>query len=175
MDMKKYMILVCVGKDRPGIVEDLSNILFEHNANIEDSRAAVMGGRFSVMILFSCTLEELEQIGTDMQALEPLGLKATLHEADDPAALAAEPALPLILEATSMDHPGIVQKMVRILRRHDVNILVLNTKVTQAPFSGAPLFNLNLEAAVPMHTPIAQVKAKLLELAAELNLDLNFQ
>ena len=75
--MKKYMILTCVGKDRPGIVDDISTMLYEHNANIEDSRMAVMGGRFSVMILFSCTLAELERISTGMKELEPLGLKAS--------------------------------------------------------------------------------------------------
>ena len=173
--MKKYMILTCVGKDRPGIVDDISNTLFEHNANIEDSRMAVMGGRFSVMILFSCTQSELERIRASIQGLEPLGLEATLHEADDPAALEVRPALPLILETTAMDHPGIVRKMVQILRSHDVNILGLNTRVTRAPFSGAPLFNLSLEAAVPTVTPLAQVKAELEELAATMNLDLSFR
>lgn len=173
--MKKYMILTCVGKDRPGIVDDISNTLFEHNANIEDSRMAVMGGRFSVMILFSCTLGELERIRASVQGLRPLGLEATLHEADDPAALEMRPALPLILETTAMDHPGIVRKMVQILRSHDVNILGLNTRVTRAPFSGAPLFNLNLEAAVPTATPLAQVKEELEKLAAAMNLDLSFK
>jgi glycine cleavage system regulatory protein len=107
--------------------------------------------------------------------LKPLGLEATLHEADDPAALEARPALPLILEATAMDNPGIVRKMVQILRSHDVNILGLNTRVTQAPFSGAPLFNLDLEAAVPTATPLAQVKEELEKLAAAMNLDLSFK
>ena len=173
--MKKYMILTCVGKDRPGIVDDISSMLFEHNANIEDSRMAVMGGRFSVMILFSCTMAELEPITTGMKELEPLGLKATLHEADDPSALEPRPALPLVIEATAMDHPGIVRKMVQILRSHDVNILGLNTRVSQAPFSGAPLFNLSLEAAVPTATPLAQVKEELEELGAAMNLDLSFK
>ena len=46
--MKKHMILFSVGKDRPGIVDDVSTLLFERGANIEDSRMAAMGGRFSI-------------------------------------------------------------------------------------------------------------------------------
>ena len=49
--MKKFMILFYVGKDRPGIVHDVSTFLFDHGANIEDSRMAAMGGRFSIVML----------------------------------------------------------------------------------------------------------------------------
>ena len=60
--MKKFMILFSVAKDRPGIVHDVSTFLFEHGANIEDSRMAAMGGRFSIMTLFSCSLEQFGAI-----------------------------------------------------------------------------------------------------------------
>jgi glycine cleavage system transcriptional repressor len=173
--MKTYMILTCVGKDRPGIVDDITTFLFERRANIEDSRMAVMGGRFSVMILFSCSPDEVEAIRTDMHRLAGLGLDVSFHEAEDPSLQKAGPALPLALEVTAMDHPGIVQKVVRILRSNNVNILALNTQVAQAPLSGAPLFNLDLDAAVPAGTPIARVKGELERLAADMNLDLVFR
>ena len=73
-----------------------------------------------------------------------------------------------------MDHPGIVQKVVSILHNHSVNIQSLDTQVKSAPLSGAPLFDLILDAAVPAETSIAQVKEELMDLAAEENLDLNF-
>jgi len=127
------------------------------------------------MILFSCTGDDVAAIRAEMNRLERLGLEVSLHEADDPSSQKAAPALPLVVEATAMDHPGIVQKVVRILRSYDVNILALNTQVTQAPLSGAPLFNLDLEAAVPALTPIARVKGELEDLAADMNLDLVFR
>ena len=74
-----------------------------------------------------------------------------------------------------MDHPGIVQKIVVVLHLHNVNIHSLNTQVLRAPLSGAPLFNLNLEAAVPDETPTSEVKEQLKQLAAEMNIDLNFR
>ena len=74
-----------------------------------------------------------------------------------------------------MDHPGIVQRLVRILRLHDVNIQSLNTHVTQAPLSGAPLFSLDLEAEVPVEESIDGLKEELIDLASKMNLDLNFK
>ena len=173
--MKKYMILFSVGKNRPGIVDDISTLLFERGANIEDSRMAAMGGRFSIMMLFSCSLDQLEDIRAGLNDLGKLGLETPLHEAEDPNAATAQPALPLKLEGMSMDHSGIVQKLVHLLHQHNVNIQALNTRVTRPPLSGAPLFDLNLEADVPVEKPIARMKEELKELAAQMNLDLSFK
>lgn len=172
--MKKYMILFSVGKDRPGIVDDVSTVLFEHEANIEDSRMAVMGGRFSIMTLFSCEKDQLEAIKNGLQGLKVLGLDTSLHEAEEPTALHRKAALPLKMEVTAIDHPGIVQKVVYILHKHKVNVESLNTQVSRAPLSGAPLFNLNLEAAVPAEKPISEIKGELKALATDMNLDINF-
>ena len=172
--MKSHMILFLVGKDRPGIVEDVSSFLYERGANIEDSRMAAMGGRFSIMTLFSCASEQLEGVRSDLDGLRKLGFEISLHEADDPDAVPREAGLPLKLEVVSMDHPGIVQKVVSVLHRHNVNIQDLDTRITSAPLSGAPLFDLILEASVPADRPLSEVKEELLDLAAEMNLDLNF-
>ena len=173
--MKKYMILFLVGKDRPGIVDDVSTLLFRVGANIEDSRMAVMGGCFSIMTLFSCTNEQLKDIRADLKSLEDLGFETSLHSAEDPTTTPRRAELPLKIELTAMDHPGIVQKVVKTLRQHSINIQSMNTEVTRAPLSGAPMFGLNLEAAVPTEKPIAKVKDEISALAAEMNLDLHFR
>jgi len=173
--MKKHMILLAVGKDRPGIVDDVSTLLFDHGANIEDSRMAAMGGRFSIMTLFSCTSKQLDAIRADLGSLKNLGLETSLHEAEDPTAISGRPGLPLKFEVIAMDHPGIVQKVVHVLHGHNVNVESLDTQVNRAPLSGAPLFDLILEAKVPMETSIARVKEDLTSLATEMNLDLNFK
>jgi glycine cleavage system transcriptional repressor len=173
--MTKYFILLSSGRDRPGIVDDISTLLFDKGANIEDSRMAVMGGCFSSMTLFSCTPAQAEAIRTGLDHLKGLGLEAHLHPAEDPAAGPVLAGLPLKFEMTAMDHPGIVQRVVRLLREHDVNIESLETEVTKAPLSGAPLFDLRLEAKVPADKPIGKVKEQLADLAGEMNLDLVFK
>jgi glycine cleavage system transcriptional repressor len=169
------MILFLLGEDRPGIVDDVSSLLFDQGANIEDSRMATMGGCFSIMTLFSCTSKQLEAIKEGLDDLEKLGFQTSLHEAQDPAASPKRAELPLKIEVTAMDHPGIVQNVVHILRLHDVNIESLITEVTRAPLSGAPIFSLTLEAGIPAGEPIAKVKDELTKLATEMNLDLSFK
>jgi glycine cleavage system transcriptional repressor len=174
-ELKEYMILFLIGKDRPGIVDEVSTLLFDKGANIEDSRMATMGGCFSIMTLFSCTLEQLKAIQRGLKGLESEEFETSLHKAEDPSALPGRAELPFGIAVMAMDHPGIVQKIVHILHNHDVNIQSLNTHVTRAPLSGAPIFNLNLKAGIPVKRSIAKVKEELTALAGEMNLDLTFK
>ncbi|MBF0529265.1 MAG: ACT domain-containing protein [Deltaproteobacteria bacterium] len=172
--MKIFSILFVVGQDRPGIVDDVTSALFESGANLLDSRMATLGGCFSIMVLFSCQEETLTAVKTGIDKLKTLGFEISLHNAHDPEAVARHAEIPLKLEVVAMDHPGIVHKVVRVLRRHGVNIESLNTQVNRAPLSGAPLFDLILEAGVPVGQSISKLKQELATLADEMNLDLNF-
>jgi len=168
------MILFTVGKDRPGIVNDVSTLLFQHGANIEDSRMAALGGCFSIMTLFSALPRDLETIKEAVRGLQQVGLESFLYEAEDPGSKQPKPSLPLYVEARAIDHPGIVKRVVHILHQHNVNIQSLKTDVNRAPLSGAPLLELSLEADVPADASIAGIKEKLSDLAVEMNLDLSF-
>ncbi len=172
--MKKYTILFLTGKDRPGIVDDVSTYLFEKGANIEDSRMAVLGGCFSVMMLFSCSATELENVRADLPDLKALGFETSLHEAQAPETVFDPHESLLKISVTSMDHPGIVRQVVRILRRYEVNIRSMNTETKSAPLSGAPIFNMVLEGVVPVGSQISTVQKDLRVLALEMNMDLDF-
>ena len=124
--MNKYMILFALCKNRLGIVDEVTSYLFERKANILDSRMAVMGGLFSITCLFSCSSGELESIKADMKSLADLGLATSLHEADNPDSMQTEASNPLKLEVVSMDHPGIVQNVVHILKENNVCITSLS-------------------------------------------------
>ena len=134
--MKRYSILFLMGKDRPGIVDHVSTFLFDKGVNIEDSRMAVMGGCFSIMMLFSCSVEELEKVRNGLPELNSLGFETSLHDAQAPETAFDPRKSHLKLSVTSMDHPGIVKEVVRILRRHDVNIRAMNTVTKSAPLLG---------------------------------------
>ena len=51
--MKQLLVISALGEDRPGIVDELSELILDAGCNIEDSRATVLGGEFAVMLLVS--------------------------------------------------------------------------------------------------------------------------
>ena len=173
--MKKHMILFLFGKDRPGIVDQVSSLLFDKGANIEESRMSALGGYFSIMALFSCEAAQLPAIAAGLADLKKKGFETTLQEARDPSSEPRpEAGLPLKMEVKGLDHPGIVQHLVSRLHQRNTNIHSLDTHITNAPLSGAPLFNLLLEVVVPADMPIADLKQEMTEIAREMNLDLIF-
>ncbi|HKI50214.1 MAG TPA: hypothetical protein VKA69_12855, partial [Desulfobacteria bacterium] len=106
--------------------------------------------------------------------LKALGFETSLHEARAPETVFDAHESSLKISVTSMDHPGIVRQVVRILRRYDVNIRSMNTGTGSAPLSGAPIFNMALEGVVPGGKQISLVKQDLTALASEMNMDLSF-
>ena len=51
--MKQWFALSAIGRDRPGIVADLAELIFECDCNLEDSSMTILGGEFAVLLLLS--------------------------------------------------------------------------------------------------------------------------
>ena len=45
------LALSAIGRDRPGIVAEVTRALLGHSLNITDSQMAVLGGRFTMMLI----------------------------------------------------------------------------------------------------------------------------
>ena len=51
--MKRWYILSAIGQDRPGLVAELAQLVFDSDANLEDSRMTILGSDFAVILLAS--------------------------------------------------------------------------------------------------------------------------
>ena len=45
------LVMSALGKDRPGIVDELSKSIYDLECNIADSRMTVLGGEFAILLL----------------------------------------------------------------------------------------------------------------------------
>ena len=59
--MKTYFILSAIGKDRLGIVADVSEVIYGCGGNIEDSSMSLMRNHFALLLLFSTDSEAVNQ------------------------------------------------------------------------------------------------------------------
>src|SRR5262245_19288947 len=51
--MKRWFALSAIGRDRPGIVADLAELIYECDCNLEDSSMTILGSEFAVLLLLS--------------------------------------------------------------------------------------------------------------------------
>src|SRR5512144_1752077 len=51
--MKHWFALSAIGRDRPGIVADLAELIYECDCNLEDSSMTLLGSEFAVLLLLT--------------------------------------------------------------------------------------------------------------------------
>ena len=169
--MTHHAILTALGTDRPGLVDEVSQFIFEHGGNIEDSRMVNLRGQFAIMLLLG---GEETAIGKIRGDLNRFAKSARLHvelAPTDTNRPAAEPAMPYRLTATAMDQAGLVHRIAHMLRRLNVNIESMETHLSAAPITGAPTFEMELLMSVPHTTAISQLRQQVGQLCDELNID----
>ncbi|HWP07928.1 MAG TPA: ACT domain-containing protein [Polyangiaceae bacterium] len=166
---KSHLVLTAVGPDRPGLVNRISGLIHEAGANLEDSRMAILGGEFALLVLVSGADAEIQRVEKDAGRLEAeLGLKVMIKRTQ---AEAPRNFLPYGIRVTGLDRPGIVRAVAAVLARRGINVASLESRLGNAPDSGTPLFTLEAELEVPSEASLSELRQAVNELANEENLD----
>src|SRR4051812_49778941 len=71
------LALSAIGRDRPGIVAEVTRALLGHSLNITDSQMAVLGGRFTMMLIV--TAPEGTDLELVREELERTSERLPLH------------------------------------------------------------------------------------------------
>jgi glycine cleavage system transcriptional repressor len=174
--MKTYFILSAMGKDRPGMVADVSEVIYECGGNIEDSSMSLLRNHFALLLLFSTEREEVNQKLSS--ALKRLEWEKKLTVFYSP--ITFEEAYPKIKEETDrfkittsgVDHAGIVFRICQMLADRGVNIVDMKTQRILSPESGTPLFEMDMEINVPRTISEQGLRDDLHRLGNELVIDL---
>ena len=150
----RHFALSAVGRDRPGIVAAMSEVLLRHSANIEDSQMSILRGHFAMMLVVAMpedadaaiVREELAEAGNRLE-LEAVGF-SPLADVDP----ATEPEPSHVVTVYGVDHPGIVHAVTSALAGRGVDITDLTTRVVGE--DAEPIYALMMEVAVPPGTEI---------------------
>ena len=173
-----FVVLTAVGPDRVGIVDDIAAAVSGAGCNIEESKMAVLGGEFALIMLVSGPAASVQSMAASLPALgEKLGLRVVCTPTHEPRAESAsgggeEKGRPYLLTAVSLDTPGIVHSVTAILRSHAINIEDLETETAAAPWTGAPMFRLTAHLVVGPSVSVGGLKAELARLQQEHDLDI---
>ena len=167
-----HAILTAVGADRPGLVDEVSQFILERGGNIEDSRMVNLRGQFAMVVLIGGSEETIRKVQGELDALaQNSRLRAELSPAAAEKAPAQRDAMAYRLTATAIDQQGLVHSIAHVLRELGVNIESLDTRLAAAPYTGAPVFEMELVVAVPRTAPLSKLRDRLGALCDEMNID----
>jgi len=174
--VRKWFIVSAVGRDRPGIVADLAQLVFDCEANLEDSRMTLLGNEFAAILLCSGQAPDLdERLARGSKRLEwenRLTVFIRPLEGEPRPAVPAPGTRLYAIETQGMDRAGIVAGICRALADHHVNIADLHSSTLPSP-SGAALYRMNVLVEVPDSLDPARLAKALEERGAQLGVDVS--
>lgn len=172
--MKRWYLLSAIGRDRPGLVADLAGLVLECDANLEDSRMAILGTDFAVMMLCSSTRDDAgDRLATAAKRLErDHGMTILLRHLDEgPRPAIPAPGMRLYrVEAAGEDRAGIVAAICGTLAEHSVNIVELHTESRPGP-GGSPHYGMRIDVEVPESADVRALRTALDDAADRLVID----
>jgi len=78
----KYLVVMAVGPDRPGLIAEISSVIADFGYNIEDMDQVVMRGIFilSLLVNISSSLTGIDRLRKKLEYLcHELGLEVTFY------------------------------------------------------------------------------------------------
>jgi glycine cleavage system transcriptional repressor len=173
--MGQRFIMTAFGKDRPGIVADVTRILYENGCNLEDNSMTLLADEFTLILLFSANSSGVqEQLGLDCRRLErEKGISAFLRPLEARQGTAPAAGITAILHVEGMDQAGIVYKISQFLADQGINIVDLKSVVQASPESGAAIYRMNITVQIPAGTMLDRVESGLTSVAQELHVEIS--
>jgi glycine cleavage system transcriptional repressor len=164
------LVISALGKDRPGIVDELSKAILDIGCNIADSRMTVLGGEFAILLLVEGNWSSLAKMEEAMPTLERQ-LDLTIIVKRTEGRDRSTPSLPYVVDVISLDHPGIVHQLANFFSTRRINIEDMATTSYAAPHTGTIMFSVHMTVGIPADIHIASLREDFMEFCDAINLD----
>ena len=175
--MSNHYIMTAFGKDRAGIVADVTRLLYENHCNLEDTTMSILADEFTLSLLFSSQQPDIEDILS--QACRRLeldkGISAFVRQIKATTTPSQLGYKTCTLHIEGLDQAGIVYKTSQFLADHSLNIIQLDSTASASPQSGATIYSMTIDIQVPEDLPFNQLEEELSTVADDLHVDVTME
>ncbi len=126
--MSEYLVLTAIGADRTGIVSELTKLACECGCNILDSRMAIFGSEFSLIMLLNGNARAINQIELRLPKLANSFELLTMMKRTSGY---KKRNLTQHFEVTyaGIDHPGVLKAITAFFAARKIDISSLNSQI----------------------------------------------
>ncbi len=175
--MTGRFIMTAFGKDRPGIVADVTRVLYENGCNLEENSMTLLADEFTLILLFSTPDAAIEgALLADCRRLEKdRGISAFIRPLGERRDLPTPGVCTYVVEVEGLDQSGIVYRVSQYLADQGHNILDLKSSVKSSPESGTALYRMQIHIQAQSGISSEDIEADLAAVADELHVDISVQ
>ncbi len=172
--MSTRFIMTAFGKDRVGIVADVTRLLYENDCNLEDTTMNMLSDEFTLSLLFSCQLDDIEErLAQECRRLElEKGVSAFVRMLPEQQEKISKSYKTCTLHIECVDQAGIVYKTSQFPANNKLNIIHLNSITMASPESGANIYSMEIHIQIPDEIALDQVEEDLNVMADEMQVDI---
>ena len=173
--MNSRFMMTAFGKDRVGIVADVTRLLYDYDCNLEDTTMNMLSDEFTLSLLFSSKRNDIDEpLSHECRRLElEKGISAFVRALPEPEPKGVNGFKDCTLHIECLDQVGIVYKTSQFLAANNFNIMHLNSTAKSSPESGATIHCMDIHIQVPGDVSLDQVEDDLNVMADELQVDIN--
>lgn len=158
---QEKLIITIFAKDRPGIVQQLSDSVLAHKGNWLESSLSRLCGQFVGIVHIDIDQQARAALLKSLVDLDKQGIHVTEQSSDGYEAEGDDiEAVDLVVEAN--DRPGIVEEITSALAAVSVNVEQMETECESASMAGYQLFRAHLMVALPEGLGVGELE-KVLE------------
>ena len=166
--MDNFLVVTAVGTDRPGIVNELTKIVTQTNCNIVDSRLAVFGNEFTLILLLSGDWNAITRFETDLSVRSAqLELITFMKRTSEHKLISYEGQVSVKLDGK--DAPGCIGQFTEYLATKNIDLRSFRTKAKSGYQRIEMLINLT------NNTDFIQLQQHFDKLAEQLSLTIRYE
>lgn len=162
------LAVTVIGRDRPGIIAEVTRVVADLGGNLEDSSMTLLRGHFAWMLIADVDTDA-DSLAARLAHLRADGLVVSVLPvaSDEPY---GSDAVRYMLSVHGADHPGIVAGVTAALAAHGGNITDLSTRL-----GPGGLYLLVAEVALPADVDVVALGAQLAEAGRELGVGVSLR
>lgn len=170
LQMNQLIVISAIGRDRPGIVHELTHVVLECGGNILESRMTALGSEFAMLLLVSGSWHTPARLEAALDKLASANkLSVTVRQTRE-----KEPSrdqLPYAVDVVCLDQAGIVYNLANFFTSREIDISELTTRSYAAAHTGAPMFAVQMNINIPQDLQISVLREDFMEFCDQMNLD----
>lgn len=168
--MNNSLVFTFLGRDRPGLVERLADVVADHQGNWLESRMTQLAGQFAGIARVTVPESEVDEFSNALLSLNIEGLTINI-QAGQTSPADSKPKI-CKLHILGNDRPGIVREVSRALKQQQINVVEMSSNITSAAMSGDALFEAHVSAEIPLGCDIDELEDSLDTIAEQLSIDI---
>jgi len=158
----KILSIAMMGKNRIGLISDLTKYIYTNGANIHKSRMVGYSGSFIISLKANVPVHfNFNNLQHTFQNELEIFNTTNITELDNLYKSTKKDTYNAKISVSLADTPGIIHNTAYVLANNNININELRSDIDAGAFTNTPLFKLDIDASIPNKINIGELYTKI--------------